>query len=145
MLTSQYITPIDYLNYFGENLDDILPNDDMPSGKAERFIARVTDEVAMLLDSNCFKRIDIEYGKFSDYQKKCFKLALLEQCHYKIKNGDITNDSGYDPQTGKIISVNELKGIELSRQAIRYLNLCGLWNRNVSGKLGGGMFFPFIR
>lgn len=145
MLTSKYITPADYLNYYGENLDDILPNDDMPSGKAERFIARVEDEVAMLLESNCFKRIDMEYGRFSEYQKKCYKLALLNQCKYKIKNGDITNDSGYDPQTGKIISSGDLKGIELSRNTIRYLNLCGLWNKNIQGKLGGGMFFPFIR
>lgn len=144
MLTSKYITPTDYLNYYGENLEDILPNDDMPSGKAERFIARVTDEVAMLLESECFKRIDYEYKQFSEYQKKCFKLALLNQCHYKIKNGDITNDSGYDPQTGKIIGDNELKGIELSRQTVRYLNLCGLWNRNIHGRLGGnGLLYPF--
>ena len=145
MLTSKYITPNDYLNYFGENLNDILPDDDMPSGKAERFIARVEDEVASMLDDKCFKRIDYEYGNFSEYQKKCYKLALLHQCKYKIKNGDISNDSGYDPQTGKIISNNELKEIELSRNTIRYLNLCGLWNRNIKGTLGGGSgwMYPF--
>ena len=143
MLTSKYITPTDYLNYFGENLDNILPNDDMPSGKAERFIAQVEDEVAAILEDKCFKRIDFEYGQFSEYQKKCYKMALLAQCHYKIKNGDITNDSGYDPQTGKIISPAELRDIELSRDTVRYLNLCGLWNRNVQAGLGGGGFYPF--
>ena len=145
MLKSKYITPNDYLNYFGESLDAILPNDDMPSGKAERFIARIEDDVASILDEACFKRINEEYGSFSEYQKECYKLALLWQCKYTIKNGDVGNDSGYDPTTGKVISREELKGIQLSPRAIRYLNLCGLWNRNVSGKLGGGMFFPFIR
>lgn len=141
MLTSKYITPIDYLNYYGENLDTILPDDDMSSGKAERFIAQTTDEVCALLESKCFKRIDYEYDNFSEYQKKCFKLALLSQCKYKIKNGNIGNDSGYDPQSGKIISNAELKDIELSRNTIRYLNLCGLWDRNIRGV--NGLTYPF--
>jgi hypothetical protein len=144
-LTTKYITPTDYLNYYGINLNAILPDDDMPSGKAERFIMQVEDEVAMMLESRCFKRIDVEWANFSEYQKECYKKALLSQCYYKIKNGDLANESGYDVYNGKNISQNELKEIELSRQCIRYLNLCGLWNRNISGKLGGGMFFPFIR
>ena len=144
MLTSKYITPIDYLNYFGENLDAILPNDDMPSGKAERFVARIEDDMASMLEEKCFKRIDFEYKNFSEYQKKCYKMALLWQCKYVIKNGQISNDSGYDPMTGKIASDDDLKGIELSRNTIRYLKLCGLWNRNIRGYLGGnGLLYPF--
>lgn len=141
MLTSKYITPIDYLNYFGENLDTILPDDDMPSGKSDRFIARVEDEVASILESKCFKRIDYEYVDFTEYQKRCYKMALLHQVHYKIENGDIINDSGYDPTTGKVIKEMDLKEIELSRQTIRYLNLCGLWNRNIRGLTPGGFIF----
>lgn len=144
MLTTIYITPTDYLNYFGENLEDILPDDDMPSGKAERFIQETTDEVCSMLEDKCFKRIDWEYRKFSEYQKGCFKLALLHQCKYKIKNGNIANDSGYDPQTGKIIGTGDLEAIELSRQTKRYLRLCGLYNRNVKAALGGGdWMYPF--
>lgn len=145
MLTSKYITPTDYLNYFGVNLDNILPDDDMPSGKAQRFINQVEDEVAAILEDKCFKRIDMEYACFSEYQKECYKKALLYQCQYKIENGNIINDSGYNPESGKIIKDFELKEIELSRQTIRYLNLCGLWNRNISGKLTGGGLFPFLR
>ena len=145
MLTTKYITPTDYLNYFGQNLDNILPDDDMPSGKAERFIKQVEDEVAMFLDTRCFKRIDVEYANFSEYQKECYKKALLYQCKYKIENGDIANDSGYDPQTGKIIDNRDLKEIELSRNTKRYLNMCGLWNRNIMGKLSGGGMFPWLR
>ena len=141
MLTSKYITPNDYLNYFGDNLDNILPDDDMPSGKSERFIAQITDEVCSMLESKCFKRIDFEYANFSEYQKKCFKLALLFQCKYKIKNGDISNDSGYDPQSGKVITNGDLRDIELSRNTKRYLNLCGLWDRNIRGV--NGISYPF--
>ncbi len=143
MLTSKYITPTDYLNYWGVNLDNILPDDDMPSGKAQRFIAQVEDEVASMLESKCFRRIDDEFVTFSEYQKRCYKMALLHQAHYKIENGDITNDSGYNPESGKIVKDFELREIELSRQTVRYLNLCGLWNRAIRGMLGGGGLYPF--
>ena len=144
-LTTKYITPTDYLNYFGQNLDNILPEDDLPDGKAERFIKQVEDEVASILNESCFKSIDMEYANFTDYQKECYKMALLHQCRYKIKNGDISNDSGYDPQTGKIISNRELKEIELSRNTKKYLRLAGIWNRNIMGKLSGGGMFPWLR
>lgn len=144
-LTTKYITPSDYLNYFGQNLKHILPDDDSPSNKAERFIKQVEDEVEMFLNERCFKSIDVEWACFSEKQKECYKLALLYQCKYKIENGDISNDSGYDPQTGKIISSQELKDIELSRNTKRYLNICGLWNRNIMGKLSGGGMFPWLR
>ena len=139
------ITPNDYLNYFGQNLDNILPDDDLPSGKAQRFINQVEDEVEMFLNERCFKSINTEYANFSQVQKENYKKALLYQCKYKIENGDISNDSGYDPQTGKIIDNRDLKEIELSRNTKRYLNICGLWNRNISGKLTGGGLFPFLR
>lgn len=136
-MTSKYITPTDYKNYFGEDLASILPI------KPDIFIKQVEDEVASTLEDRCFKRIDWEYGQFNDYQKGCYKMALLHQCHYKIKNGDIGNDSGYDPQTGKIVSIGDLKSLELSRQTIKYLRLCGLWNRNINARLGGGGWIPF--
>ena len=138
---TKYITPNDYLTYWHQNLDMILPQD-LP---ADIFIEQIEDEVAMLLEVNCFKRIDEEYIELSDYQKECYKKALLHQCRYKIKNGDISNDSGYDPQSGKIANEKYLEKIELSRQAKKYLNLAGLWNRNIGGKLFGGGFFPVIK
>lgn len=144
-LTTKYIKPSDYLNYFGQNLDSILPDDDNPSNKSMRFIKQVEDEVESILNAECFKRIDIEWAEFNDYQKECYQKALLYQCKYKIENGDISNDSGYDPQSGKIMDDRELKQIELSRNTKRYLQLCGLWNRNISGKLTGGGLFPFLR
>lgn len=129
MLKTKYITADEYKQYFGDDLNVILPNDDMPNGKAERFIARVEDDVALFLETKCFKRIDEKYWELSDYQKECYKKALLNQVYYKVNNGDIGNDSGYDPSTGVIAHRNNIVDIVLSPKTTDYLRLAGLYNR----------------
>lgn len=143
-LTTKYITKDDYLDYFGEDLDVVLPTLDAPDNKAERFIRQVEDDVDVFLNTKCFKQIDRIYGGLSDYQKACYKKALLNQCKYKLKMGDIGNDSGYDPHTGKNISRLELQEIELSSKCIDYLILAGLYNRKIKAAGMGGGFFPFF-
>jgi hypothetical protein len=143
-LTTKYITKDDYLNYFGEDLDVVLPTLDSPDNKAERFIKQVEDDVEAFLNTKCFKRIDTIYNQLTDYQKECYKKALLNQCKYKLKNGDIGNDSGYDPHTGRSISRSELQGIELSSKCIDWLMLAGLYNRKIGNNGVGGGFFPFF-
>lgn len=143
-LKTKYITKDDYLNYFGEDLDMVLPNLDAIDNKAERFIKQVEDDVDVFLNTKCFKRIDYIYNRLSDYQKECYKKALLNQCKYKLRNGDIGNDSGYDPHAGKNISRGELQGIELSSKCIDWLMLAGLYNRKIGPAGVGGGFFPFF-
>lgn len=133
MIKTKYITADDYKQYFGEDLNVILPDDDVPNGKADRFIMRVEDDVALFLETKCFKRIDEQYVSLSDYQKQCYKKALLNQVNYKVNNGDIGNDSGYDPTTGVVAQRGNIVDIVLSPKAIDYLRLAGLYNRNIVG------------
>ena len=113
------------------------------SRKAERFLITVEDDVALFLDSNCFKRIDQEYKSMTEYQKECYKKALLNQAKYKLKNGDIGNESGFDPVTGIVTDRPHLKEIVLSEKCKKYLNLAGLYNRNIIAS-GGGWFNRFF-
>ena len=133
MIKTKYITADDYKQYFGEDLNVILPDDDNPNGKAGRFIMRVEDDVALFLEVNCFKRIDEEYVELSDYQKDCYKKALLNQVNYNFNNGDIGNDSGYDPQSGVRAQRANIVDVILSPKTINYLRLAGLYNRNIIG------------
>lgn len=133
MIKTKYITADDYKQYFGEDLNVILPDDDVPNGKADRFIMRVEDDVALFLETKCFKRIDEQYVSLSDYQKQCYKKALLNQVNYKVNNGDIGNDSGYDPTTGVVAQRSNIVDIVLSPKAVDYLRLAGLYNRNIVG------------
>lgn len=144
MLT-KYITPSDFKNYFGIDLELSLPHSDMKDGRnAERFIMQVEDDVALFLETKCFKRVDYLYSKLSEYQKECYKKALLNQAKYKFENGDIGNDSGYNPDTGVVAGRSELRDIELSSKTIDYLTMAGLYNRSITGAMYGGGF-PFIR
>lgn len=136
-LKTKYITADDYLQYFGVDLNAVLPDDDAPNGKAERFIKGVEDDVSLFLQEKCFRRIDDEYHLFSDHQKECYKLALLNQCKYKLRNGDIGNDSGYDPNTGEIIAASKLSNLVLSQKTISYLKNAGLYCRKLGGSRVG--------
>jgi len=141
---TKYITPSDYLNYFGEDLELVLPDDDMgDSHKADRFIKRVEDDVAMFLAEKCFKQIDTEFPAMTEYQQSMYKLALLNQTKYKYDSGDVGNDSGYEPMQGKIADKRYLKSIVLSNKCESYLRLAGLYNRNVIAS-GGGWFNRFF-
>ena len=141
---TKYITPSDYLNYFGEDLELVLPDDDMgDSHKAERFIKQVEDDVAFFLAEKCFKRIDTEFPAMTEYQQKLYKMALLNQVKYKSKNGDTGNDSGYEPMQGKIADAEYLDGISISKKCLRCLKLAGLYNRNIIAS-GGGWFNRFF-
>lgn len=141
-LKTKYITQDDYKQYFGEDLNVVLPDGDAPNNKAERFICGVEDDVALFLNTKCFKNIDSMYSELTDHQKEYYKKALLNQCKYKLKNGDIGNDSGYDPTSGIIANRNQLQSIELGSKTINCLIMAGLYNRHIGNYRGGG-FFPF--
>ena len=69
------------------------------------------------------------------------KTAILEQALYVFKNGDLSIDSGYDPQRGTTIEKNDLMRREISTQAIDILKNAGLFNQNVANKRRYTSFF----
>ena len=65
---------------------------------------------------------------FTDYQKYHYKHALLEQAIYIYKNGDISVDSGYDPDKGEVARPERYA---IAPNCKAELRLCGIWNRNI--------------
>lgn len=126
MLQTKYITKDEFEEYFGINLSSELGGD----MEAIRFIKRVEDRLATFVDSNFNCNIDMKYPYFTDYQKYHYKLALLEQCIYIFKNGDISVDSGYDPEKGEVAKNPGVK-YSIAPNCKDNLRLCGIWNRNV--------------
>ena len=124
MLQTKYITKDEFEEYFGINLSSELGGD----MEAIRFIKRVEDRLATFVDSNFNANIDMKYPCFTDYQKYHYKLALLEQCIYIFKNGDISVDSGYDPEKGEVARPERYV---IAPNCKDNLRLCGIWNRNV--------------
>ena len=138
-LKSKYITEEEFKQYTGIDLSLELKDDDNPSNKVQSFLCRVEIRIATFIDSNFHRNVELEYPKFSDYQKYHYKLALLEQCLYVFKNGDISVDSGYDSEKGVMISSGEKKKIVISENCKEHLILCGLWCRKIKPRARGSM------
>lgn len=130
-LLTKYITPDEFKIYFGIDLGAELKGDANPSDKANAFIMRIEDRMEAFLNDHFFKRVTDEWPCFTDWQKENYKKALLEQCIYVFRNGDISVDSGYDPDEGIKVSRNNLTELSIAPNAKMYLELCGLWSRHI--------------
>lgn len=124
MLQTKYITLDEFKEYFGIDLTAQFGTDT----EAMAFLKRIEDRLATFCDSNFNQNIDRKYPCFTDYQKYHYKLALLEQAIYVFRNGDISVDSGYDPEKGEIAKTQRYA---IAPNCKDNLRLCGIWNRNI--------------
>ncbi len=142
IFVTQYITPDDFLQYFGIDLRDRLKGNANPSDKANAFIKRIEDRMETYLNAHFFKNIKVEYACMSDFQKEHYRLALLEQAIYVFKNGDISVDSGYDPDEGIKLSSHARSELTVAPNAKDHLKLTGMWTGFIGA--GGGFFGPWV-
>ena len=140
-IKTQYITPDDFKQYFGIDLEARLKGDANPSDKSYSFLKRIEDRMESYLNAHFFKNISVEYGCMSDFQKEKYRLALLEQAIYVFKNGDISVDSGYDPDEGIKLSSHARTELILAPNAKDNLRLCGVWTGHIGN---GGFFGPWV-
>lgn len=131
-LKTKYITPEDLLIYAGEDLAGGLVDGDNPSNKAYAFISRIENRMAAYIDVAFHQNVDKKYTNFTDYQKEHYKLALLEQCIYVLKNGEIGADSGYEQESGIVADSEALKSLVIGFYAQQQLILCGLWCTDIN-------------
>lgn len=138
-LKSKYITAEDFKAYFGIDLNAELKEDDNPSNTVNAFLIRVEDRIEGYLDATFYRRVEREYPTFTDYQKKRYKLALLEQAYYVLTQGDISRDSGYSLEEGIKASRGQINSIKISDNTKEELLLCGLWCRKIRNRSRGGL------
>lgn len=139
MFKSKYITADDFKEYFGMDLANMLKTDDNPSNTVDAFLYRLEVRLEAFINSNFYRNVEFEYPKFTDYQKEHYKLALLEQAMYIIRNGDISTDSGYDMEEGVKATPKQLHSIIISPNCKEQLILCGLWCRKIKNRGRGGL------
>jgi hypothetical protein len=143
---TKYITPDDFTQYFGIDLGATLRGNANPSDKANAFLMRIEDRMESYLNATFFKKVVDEWPHFTDWQKDNYRKALLEQAIYIFKNGDISVDSGYNPDEGIKIDRKDIKELSVAPNAIHYLELIGLWSRHIKtpgffGPNGYGGYF----
>lgn len=123
-LQTRYITLDEFKEYFDIDLTDEFKT----VNEAQHFIERTTFRLETYVDSKFNANIANKYSNFSNYQKLHYKHALLEQLIYVFRNGDISVDSGYDPERGEIARTERYV---IAPNAKDELRLCGIWNRNI--------------
>jgi len=126
MLQTKYITLDEFKEYFNIDLTQEMGSDTV----ANAFLKRIENRLQTYVESHFNCNIDMKYPCFTDYQKKHYKLALLEQAIYIFKNSDISVDSGYDPEKGEIANQPGVKHA-IAPNCKDNLRLCGIWNRNI--------------
>ena len=141
MLQTRYITADEFREYTGIDLAMELKDTSNASDKVNAFLKRIEDRMEVYLNAHFFKLVSDIWPCFNDNQKYHYKLALIEQAYYVFKNGDISTDSGYEPDKGIIASKHARSEITLAPNAIDHLRMTGLW----SGHIGtGGFFGPWV-
>lgn len=136
-LNTRYITLDEFRDWSGIDLAAQLKKDDNPSNTAQAFLERVTYRLETFIDATFYKNIANEYPTFTDYQKEHYKHALLEQVLYVFKMGDISVDSGYDPDKGEVASNSTLAQKTIAPNAKQELLLCGVWCRKIKSRAPG--------
>lgn len=129
MLQTKYISLDEFEEYFNIDLRSAFSGEE----PALAFLKRIEDRLETFCDSKFNANIAYKYPRFTDYQKKHYKLALLEQAIYVFRNGDISVDSGYDPEKGE---VGKTEKYAIAPNCKDNLRLCGIWNRNIPSMIG---------
>ena len=124
MLQTRYISLDEFNEYFCIDLRAEFGEEI----KALAFLKRIEDRLETFVDSNFNANVAQRWPVFTQYQKYHYKHALLEQAIYVFKNGDISVDSGYDPERGHIADTQKYI---IAPNCKAELRLCGVWNRNI--------------
>lgn len=130
--TPYFVTPYDFLNFWGVNLDSMLKTDDNSSNKSNIFLMRAETKLMFWIDSHTYRIY--EWERLDERQIELFQKAILTQAMYMFKNGDIGLDSGFDPEKGIVADKKTLDSIVVPQEVIDYLISADLYNLTVRNK-----------
>lgn len=130
--TPRFVTPSDFFNYTGKDLNAELQDNDNNSNKANIFLMQIEDRLLARIDNASFRVYS--WDNLSDFQKECLQKAIITEAQYILRNSDLFTDSGYDLEKGEIISIEKLQKISICKSAIDFLQQCGLYNHVIMNR-----------
>lgn len=130
-LKDKQVSQEEFEKFTGKSLKLYLGLDE---SSARAFIYRKQLSCDSFLDANFFSQPDYSWKKFNNYQRMHYKLGVIEQILFELRNGELTTDSGYNGDIGAVVHADYLDYISFSREAKRHFELCGLWNRKIEGE-----------
>ena len=123
-METRYITIDELAEYSGIDLREALGSDEA----AKAFILRREVRLEAFLQARMHQNIERRWPEFTDYQKLHYKYALLEQCIYIYRVGEIDIDPGYEPDRGETADERTLIERAVARTAKNELILAGVWS-----------------
>ncbi len=135
LVKTRWITSDDFKAIYGIDLDLRLKGYDNISRKSDIFLSKIEMDCETYIQGNYYRKINFE--KMTPFQQRNFKLGLLAQAYYVFRNGDLSSDSGYDPEKGIIAPRGKIEDITISSIALNYFKICNLLTRHIKG---GGFF-----
>lgn len=122
------VTPDDFKNKFGKDLNKILKSEDNDSNYPYIFLNMVQEFLMDWCDGNGFRRVRFE--DLQGPQLEAFKNAVLYQTYYAWRNGAaaLGLDSGYDAEKGIVISADDLHRVGVPERVVTLLHNSGLFN-----------------
>jgi hypothetical protein len=136
----KYITKDQYREFTGIDLGLELRDLDDSSNKVNIFINSIENWCETFLAYHSTKELNLD--ELSDKQKKHYTRAIMYQIQWVLRNGDISSDSGYDPNQGPVVDVSYLRKITLAPNALMEFNLAGVLSRKVRTQYG--YRYPFF-
>lgn len=127
----KFVNSGDFENYWGEGLYNLKSNDNV-SNKEDIFLRRVERRLMNWIDANTFRVTPWE--ELEPWQIEHLQVAILEQAMYVYRNSDLIQDSGYDPEKGKIVDYSYIESIEVCSAAIREIKIAGLYNQVIKNR-----------
>ena len=111
--TPLFVTPSDFENMTGINLQEFLKPNDNRSNAANLFLMNIEDSIASFISSNTYQLYAFDPNKLFPRQVELVQRAIITQAEYVLRNSDISTDSGYDPSKGKYMDYSDLVKIEI--------------------------------
>lgn len=130
-LQQQQVSADEFKIYSGKDLSLYLTESDNNSNEVSAFMYRKQLSVDTFIKAKMFKQIRFE--NMTDENKMHYKVAVMEQIIYEMRNGEISTDSGYDEEVGAVANIDYLAYITIAPECKRHLQCAGLWSRKVKG------------
>lgn len=131
--TPRFVNYLDFYNYWSIDLNAEQKNKDNVSNKTNLFLLRVEDALLDWIDSRSFRRI--QWEDLGPEQMDALQRAIITHAMYIYRNTDVSLDSGYDPEKGVIISIEQIKAIQVSPAVENILISKGILNLKIGNRL----------
>lgn len=131
-----YVTPDDFKNsaFGGFDLVEALSGANNESRAAENMIELVTENLMAWIDTNSFR--NFRWDRLTPFQLEYWRKAIIAQVYYTYKEGPKAWGmfSGIDDEKGRIVSIEDIKKVEICDTAIKLMTRAGIYNLTIKNR-----------